>query len=36
MKANEIRIGNYVEIDQYPNDRVTIQKYYTHIQKNKK
>jgi hypothetical protein len=25
MKANELRIGNYVEIDQYPNDRVIIQ-----------
>jgi hypothetical protein len=25
MKANELRIGNFVEIDQYPNDRVVIQ-----------
>ena len=24
MKATELRIGNYVEIDQYPNDRVII------------
>lgn len=22
MKKNELRIGNYVEIDQYPNDRI--------------
>jgi hypothetical protein len=25
MKANELRIGDFVEIDQYPNDRVIIQ-----------
>jgi hypothetical protein len=25
MKADELRIGNFVEIDQYPNDRVIIQ-----------
>ena len=25
MKANELRIGNYLEIDQYPNDRVIVQ-----------
>jgi hypothetical protein len=25
MNANELRIGNFVEIDQYPNDRIIIQ-----------
>jgi hypothetical protein len=25
MKANELRIGNFYEIDQYPDDRIIIQ-----------
>lgn len=24
MKANELRIGNHIEIDQYPNDRAIV------------